>query len=145
MGYGRIDLAGTILPAGDALKRIGLKPLELGAEGRACADQRHAGQHRARARRLVHGERVFAAAIAAGALSVDALKGRAKPFDPRISELRGQPGPDRRRGRDPDLLDGSEILASHVKCSRVQDPYSFRCQPQVMGASLDLLTTPRGR
>ena len=82
---------------------------------------------------------MFAAAIAAGALSVDALKGSAKPFDPRISELRGQPGQIRVAAAIAGLLEGSEILTSHVKCSRVQDPYSFRCQPQVMGACLDLL------
>jgi histidine ammonia-lyase len=88
---------------------------------------------------LFHGERVFAAAIAAGALSVDALKGSAKPFDPRISALRGQPGQVRVAAAISNLLEGSEILTSHVACSRVQDPYSFRCQPQVMGAALDLL------
>src|SRR5437764_6996642 len=85
------------------------------------------------------GERVFGAAIAAGALSVDALKGSSKPFDPRVSALRGQPGQIRAAEAIHDLLQGSEILVSHVKCSRVQDPYSFRCQPQVMGAALDLL------
>ena len=82
---------------------------------------------------------MFAAALVAGALSIDALKGSAKPFDPRISALRGQPGqiasPPRSRG----LLDGSEIRDQPRECSRVQDPYSFRCQPQVMGAALDLL------
>ncbi|MDQ3246137.1 MAG: aromatic amino acid lyase, partial [Pseudomonadota bacterium] len=55
------------------------------------------------------------------------------------SELRGQPGQIRVAAVIADLLDGSEIVTSHVECSRVQDPYSFRCQPQVMGASLDLL------
>ncbi len=88
---------------------------------------------------LFRGERVFAAAVAAGALSVDALKGSVKPFDPRLHELRGQPGQIRVAAAIHGLLEGSEILTSHVKCSRVQDPYSFRCQPQVMGASLDLL------
>ena len=83
---------------------------------------------------------MFAAAIAAGALSVDALKGSAKPFDPRVSELRGQPGQIRVAAAIAGLLDGSEIIASHGRCGRVQDPYSFRCQPQVMGAALDLLT-----
>ena len=67
------------------------------------------------------------------------LKGSVKPFDPRISELRGQPGQIRVAAEIRDLLDGSEILASHGRCGRVQDPYSFRCQPQVMGAALDLL------
>src|SRR6185503_15297850 len=90
---------------------------------------------------LFMGERVFAAAIAAGALSVDALKGSARPFDPRISALRGQLGQIRVAAAIAELLDGSEILASHGRCGKVQDPYSFRCQPQVMGAALDLLTS----
>jgi histidine ammonia-lyase len=88
---------------------------------------------------LFSGERVFAGGIAAGALSVDALKGSVKPFDPRISELRGQPGQIRVATALRELLEGSEIVASHARCGRVQDPYSFRCQPQVMGAALDLL------
>jgi len=83
---------------------------------------------------------VFAAAIAAGALSVDALKGSAKPFDSRISELRGQPGQIRVAAAIRELLEGSEINTSHTHCAKVQDPYSFRCQPQVMGAAFDLLT-----
>src|SRR5687767_4010844 len=90
---------------------------------------------------LFTGERVFAAAIAAGALSVDALKGSVKPFDPRISDLRGQPGQIRVAAELASLLEGSAILASHGRCGKVQDPYSFRCQPQVMGAALDLLNT----
>jgi histidine ammonia-lyase len=89
---------------------------------------------------LFTGERVFSGAIAAGALSVEALKGSAKPFDPRLSELRGQPGQIRVAAAIRSLLEGSEILVSHVGCHKVQDPYSFRCQPQVMGAALDLLT-----
>ena len=139
MGYGRIDVAGDILPANDALKRIGLEPLQLGPkEGLALINGTQMSTAVA-LDALFLGERVFAAAIAAGALSVDALKGSIKPFDPRISELRGQPGQMRVATAIHDLLDGSEILTSHVACSRVQDPYSFRCQPQVMGAALDLL------
>jgi histidine ammonia-lyase len=85
-------------------------------------------------------ERVFGAALGGGALSVDALKGSVKPFDPRLSEVRGQPGQIRVASLVRELLDGREIVESHFRCGRVQDPYSFRCQPQVMGASLDLLT-----
>ena len=139
MGYGRICVAGEVTPAGDALERIGLDPLQLGPkEGLALINGTQASTALA-LDALFHGERVFAAAVAAGSLSVDALKGSAKPFDPRISELRGQPGQIRVAAAIAGLLEGSEILTSHVKCSRVQDPYSFRCQPQVMGASLDLL------
>jgi histidine ammonia-lyase len=140
MGEGRIDLAGTILPARDALAKLGMPPLELGPkEGLALINGTQASTAIA-LDALFMAERVFGAAIAAGALSVDALKGSIKPFDPRLHEVRGQPGQIRVASLVRTLLDGSEIVASHFRCGRVQDPYSFRCQPQVMGASLDLLT-----
>ena len=140
MGYGSIDVAGEVMPAHIALEQLGMEELQLGPkEGLALIN----GTQMSTAVALdaiFAGERVFAAAIAAGALSVDALKGSAKPFDPRISELRGQRGQIRVAGAICELLQGSEILASHATgCSKVQDPYSFRCQPQVMGAALDLL------
>ena len=139
MGYGSLDVGGTVMPAADALPKLGIARLELGPkEGLALINGTQASTALA-LDALFAGERVFAAAIAAGAMSVDALKGSARPFDPRISELRGQPGQIRVAAAISALLDGSEILVSHVACSRVQDPYSFRCQPQVMGASLDLL------
>jgi histidine ammonia-lyase len=139
MGYGRIDVRRDPMPAGAALQQIGLEPLQLGPkEGLALINGTQASTALA-LDALFNGERVFAAAIAAGAMSVDALKGSAKPFDPRISTLRGQPGQIRVAAAIHGLLQGSEILVSHVKCDRVQDPYSFRCQPQVMGAALDLL------
>ncbi|HYI43793.1 MAG TPA: histidine ammonia-lyase [Sphingomicrobium sp.] len=139
MGYGRIDVAGHVMDAGAALQKLGIEPLQLGPkEGLALINGTQASTALA-LDALFTGERVFAAAIAGGALSVDALKGSAKPFDPRISELRGQPGQVRVAAEIAALLDGSEILASHGRCGRVQDPYSFRCQPQVMGAALDLL------
>ncbi len=85
-------------------------------------------------------EDVFAAALVAGALSVDAAMGSDTPFDPRIHELRGQRGQIEVAKRYRALLEGSAIRASHVKGDdRVQDPYSLRCQPQVMGACLDLM------
>jgi histidine ammonia-lyase len=139
MGEGRIDLAGDILPAADALARLGMQPLELGPkEGLALINGTQASTAIA-LDALFMAERVFGAALGAGALSVDALKGSIKPFDPRISEVRGQPGQIRVAAEIRGLLEGSEILSSHGRCGKVQDPYSFRCQPQVMGASLDLL------
>src|SRR5689334_8123983 len=140
MGYGRIDLAGEVIPASEALGRIGLEPLQLAPkEGLALINGTQASTALA-LDALFNGERVFTAALAAGALSVDALKGSAKPFDARISALRGQPGQIRVAEALRSLLDGSAILASHaMDCPKVQDPYSFRCQPQVMGAALDLL------
>ncbi|MEO5772971.1 MAG: histidine ammonia-lyase [Sphingomicrobium sp.] len=139
MGYGRIDVAGAIMPAGDALQRLDMQPLVLGPkEGLALINGTQMSTALA-LDALFTGERVFAAALAAGAMSVDALKGSAKPFDPRISELRGQPGQIRVAAEIAAFLEGSEILVSHGRCGKVQDPYSFRCQPQVMGAALDLL------
>jgi histidine ammonia-lyase len=139
MGYGRVCFGSEAVPAEAALDRLGLKPLQLGPkEGLALINGTQASTALA-LDALFRGERIFAAAIAAGALSVDALKGSAKPFDPRVSELRGQPGQIRVAAAIAGLLEGSEILTSHIACSRVQDPYSFRCQPQVMGAALDLL------
>jgi histidine ammonia-lyase len=140
MGFGAIDLAGNVMPAGAALQKLGWKPLQLGPkEGLALINGTQASTAIA-LDALFAGERVFAAAIAAGAMSVDALKGSIKPFDPRISELRGQPGQIRVAATIRSLLEDSAIVASHARCGRVQDPYSFRCQPQVMGAALDLLT-----
>ena len=140
LGEGRIDVAGEVLPAKDALAKIGLDPLELGPkEGLALINGTQASTAIA-LDALFIGERVFWSAIHAGALSVDALKGSIKPFDPRISEVRGQPGQIRVANAIRELLQGSPIVESHHRCGRVQDPYSFRCQPQVMGAALDLLT-----
>ena len=139
LGEGRIDIAGEILSAREALARLGMGPLELGPkEGLALINGTQASTAIA-LDALFMAERVFGAALGAGALSVDALKGSIKPFDPRISATRGQPGQIRVAAEIRNLLEGSEILASHGRCGKVQDPYSFRCQPQVMGASLDLL------
>jgi histidine ammonia-lyase len=140
MGYGNVDVAGTVMPAAAALQKLGMTPLQLGPkEGLALINGTQASTALA-LDALFSGERVFAAAVAAGALSVDALMGSAKPFDARVSALRGQPGQIRVAEALRRLLEGSAILASHGRCGKVQDPYSFRCQPQVMGAALDLLT-----
>jgi histidine ammonia-lyase len=139
MGFGWIDLGGTRLAAGEALQKLRLSPLELGPkEGLALINGTQFSTAIA-LDALFAAERVVGAALQAGALSVDALKGSAKPFDPRISALRGQPGQIRVAAEIARLLEGSEIVSSHHRCGRVQDPYSFRCMPQVMGASLDLL------
>ena len=139
MGEGRIDLAGEMLPAGEALSRMNRAPLTLGPkEGLALINGTQASTAIA-LDALFLGERVFAAALGSGAMAVDALKGSCAPFDSRLHELRGQPGQIAVAARLRALLDASEIGTSHHDCDRVQDPYSFRCQPQVMGASLDLL------
>ena len=139
IGEGRIALGGEILPAAEALARLGLQPLVLGPkEGLALINGTQASTAIA-LDVLFTAERLFAAALVSGALSTDALKGTDVAFDPRIHQARGQPGQIAVAGVLRHLLDGSEIRRSHAECDRVQDPYSFRCQPQVMGAALDLI------
>jgi histidine ammonia-lyase len=141
IGQGEIRHAGETLPAAAVLARLGAAPLQLGAkEGLALLN----GTQVSTALALVSWFRaaaVFEAALLAGAMSVDAALGSDVPFDPRLNAVRGQPGQMRVAERQRGLLAGSAIRASHlVECERVQDPYSLRCQPQVMGACLDLLT-----
>ena len=88
---------------------------------------------------LFRAENVMAAALTAGAMSTDAIQGSDNPFDARIHAIRGHRGQQDVARVLRGLLAGSDIRASHVDCDRVQDPYSIRCQPQVMGACLDAL------
>lgn len=139
MGVGEIVLKGERMAAAGALESLGLEPLELGPkEGLALINGTQVSTAIALDALFV-GERVLASAVVASALSIDALKGTDIAFDPRIHDARGQPGQIAVAAAVRDLLDGSEIRQSHADCERVQDPYSFRCNPQVTGAALDLL------
>ncbi|HEY2633630.1 MAG TPA: histidine ammonia-lyase, partial [Steroidobacteraceae bacterium] len=139
LGIGEVRVHGKVLPAADGLRVAGLEPLKLRAkEGLALINGTQVSTALALAG-LFGAEDVFAAAVVAGAMSVDALKGSDAPFDERIHEVRGQPGQIAVAREYRGLIAGSAIRASHLDCTRVQDPYSFRCQPQVMGACLDLI------
>ncbi len=138
----RVD--GQVVPASEGLERAGLEPLALGPkEGLALLNGTQVSTALAAAG-LFAIENVFAAALVAGAMSVDATLGSDDPFDVRVQAVRGQPGQvavaETLRG----LLAGSAIRASHLTCDRVQDPYSLRCQPQVMGAARDLIDFAAG-
>ena len=140
LGLGTVRRHGEVLPAAEALAQEGLTPLSLGPkEGLALLNGTQVSTALALAG-LFELEKIYAGAVVSGALSVDALQGSDVPFDPRIQHLRGHDGQARVAGVYRDLLAGSEIRESHRTCSRVQDPYSLRCQPQVMGACLDLMT-----
>lgn len=139
IGAGEARFRGERLPAAKALERAGLEPVKLGPkEGLALLNGTQTSTALALAG-LFEAEAGFRAALVAGAFSIEAAKGSAAPFDARIHALRGQPGQiavaDALRG----LLEGSQILASHEGCGKIQDPYCLRCQPQVMGAVLDLM------
>ncbi len=139
IGEGSACYNGRRVPAGEALAEAGIEALELGPkEGLALLNGTQVSTALALSG-LFAAENLFAAATVAGALSVDALKGSVAPFDARVHEVRGQPGQIASAALYRRLLAGSEILASHIDCDRVQDPYSLRCQPQIMGACLDLI------
>lgn len=139
IGIGEVDLKGERMLAGDALAKLGLDPVQLEAkEGLALLNGTQVSTALALAG-LFESERVFHAALITGALSVDAALGSDVPFDPRIHELRGHEGQKNVAAALKELIAGSKIRESHVDCGKVQDPYSLRCQPQVMGAVLDLM------
>ncbi len=140
IGEGEVRVNGIVMPAAEGLTRAGLQPLQLAAkEGLALLNGTQVSTALA-IRALFETEDVFAAAVVCGAMSVDAARGSDAPFDARIHAVRGQPGQIDVAEAYRRLLEGSEIRRSHlVNDDRVQDPYSLRCQPQVMGACLDLI------
>ncbi|MFA5941438.1 MAG: histidine ammonia-lyase [Sinimarinibacterium sp.] len=140
IGEGEVRCEGRCMSGAEGLRRAGLPALRLAPkEGLALLNGTQVSTALA-IRALFQIEDVFAAAMVAGAMSVDAARGSDVPFDARIHELRGQPGQIDAAAAFRRLLDGSEIRASHrVNDDRVQDPYSLRCQPQVMGGCLDLI------
>jgi histidine ammonia-lyase len=139
IGEGEVRLAGEKIAAREALGRIGLEPLTLGPkEGLALLNGTQISTALA-LDALFRAQDVFDAALVAGAMSVDAMKGTDAPFDERIHVARGHKGQIEVAARLRALMAGSDIRKSHLACDRVQDPYSLRCQPQVMGACLDVL------
>ena len=141
IGVGEITVpSGERRPAMQALAAAGLAPLSLSPkEGLALLNGTQFSTANALAA-LFEIETVFQSALVTGALSTEAAKGSDTPFDPRIHALRGHPGQIETARALRALMEGSAIRASHrVGDSRVQDPYCLRCQPQVMGAALDLL------
>ncbi|MBB5944409.1 histidine ammonia-lyase [Xanthomonas sp. 3307] len=140
LGVGEAFVGDARLPAAQALAQAGLQPLTLGAkEGLALLNGTQFSTAYALAG-LFEIERVFHAALVAGALSTEAAKGSDTPFDPRIHALRGQPGQIATAAALRELMHDSAIRDSHRDNDvRVQDPYCLRCQPQVMGAALDVM------
>jgi histidine ammonia-lyase len=127
-----------------AMHAVGLHPFVLGPkEGLALLNGTQVSTALALAG-LFGAEHVFAAALLAGALTLEAIQGSVKPLDPRIHEARGQPGQIAVARALSALLADSQIVPSHANCGRVQDPYSIRCVPQVMGACLDNLSHAAG-
>lgn len=144
LGEGRMRHQGREMPASEGLALAGIEPLALAPkEGLALINGTQVSTALA-LRGLFATEKLFTAAVVAGSLSVDALKGSDTPFDERIQAVRGHPGQRDVAVFYRELLAGSRVRESHRDCPRVQDPYSLRCQPQVMGACLDHLRFAAG-
>jgi len=139
LGMGEVTLNGNVMPAARALAAAGLASYDLQPkEGLALINGTQASTALALAA-LFKLERLFGAALLAGALSADAIKGSDTPFDARIHRVRGHRGQAEVAASLRTLMRGSGIRQSHRNCDRVQDPYSIRCQPQVMGSCLDAM------
>jgi histidine ammonia-lyase len=139
IGEGEALLGGERMPGAGALARAGLSPVTLQAkEGLALINGTHL-MAAAGGLALCDARRVLDTAVVAVALSLEAFMGSTVPFDERLHAVRGQPGPARVAARLRELLAGSPVVASHADCGRVQDPYTLRCAPQVLGAIGDAL------
>jgi histidine ammonia-lyase len=143
MGEGLAEYRGEVLPAADALRRAGLEPVVL--EAKEGLTLLNGTQHMTAVGGLavLDAEATCRIADVAGALSLEALKGTARAFDPRVVGARPHPGQIAVAAALRVLLAGSEIAESHKDCGKVQDPYSLRCMPQVHGASRDVLAFAR--
>lgn len=139
IGEGEVYYQGRRIASAKIHQQLGIEPIVLQAkEGLALLNGLQMSL--ALALYALHkAERVFDAVILAGALSVDAVLGSSTPFDPRIQAIRGHKAQQDVAAILSQLLQDSAIRASHQHCAKVQDPYSLRCQPQVMGAVLQQL------
>ena len=136
LGEGEVLYKGKRLPGRKGLKAAGLEPFTLGPkEGLALLNGTQASTALA-LEGLFAAEDLFAAAMVSGSLCVEAALASRRPFDAMIHEVRGHKSQIDVAAAYRSLLEHSDIEDSHKFCESVQDPYSLRCQPQVMGACL---------
>jgi histidine ammonia-lyase len=137
LGEGEVYHNGEMRPAAEVLQQLGWKPLQLGMkEGLALLNgTQFMSAHGAYA--LIHAQRLVYFADLIGAISLDAIGGRIEPFDALVQQVRPHPGQVHCAARVRSILEGSELLA--MPKLQVQDPYSFRCMPQVHGATADVV------
>ncbi|MEX0584182.1 MAG: histidine ammonia-lyase [Natronospirillum sp.] len=137
LGEGQARHRGEWMSAADALAVAGLQPLALAPkEGLALLNGTQVSVAYA-LQGLFQAEDLYAAATVCGALTVEATLSSRSPFDSRIHAIRGQRGQIDAAAAYRELLGhSSPVSQSHIACGKVQDPYSLRCQPQVMGACL---------
>jgi len=139
IGEGNVSHDNEIKPAADALAATGLTPIRFGPKAGLALLNGTQVSSALCLTALFRYENVMSATILAGVMSTDAIQGSDTPFDARIHELRGHIGQQEVSKLLRELIQGSEIRAAHIDCDRVQDPYSVRCQPQVLGACMNTL------
>ena len=137
LGYGYVSYKGERMTALEGLKKAGMTTIVLRAkEGLALLNGTQLSTTFS-LEGLFYAEDLFAAAVVIGSMTTEAVLGSRSPFDARVHKIRGHKTQIDAASMYVKLLeDKSEISLSHVNCDRVQDPYSIRCQPQVMGACL---------
>ncbi len=141
IGEGEALLRGQAMSGAAAMRAAAIEPISLVAkEGLALINGTQFSTAYCLAG-LFEAQRLARSALVTGALAVDAAMGSTTPFRHEIHLLRGHRGQIAAAHALLGLLAGSEIRDAHVDGDdRVQDPYCFRCQPQVMGAAMDLLS-----
>ena len=143
IGEGEAEYKGAVLPGDIALREAGLTPVVLQAkEGLALVNGTQM-MTAIGALTLLDSERLCQFADIAGCMSVEGFLGSHQPFLEAVQTVRPHPGQVESAAFCRKLLLGSEIAASHINCKKVQDPYSFRCIPQVHGAVRDTVAYVR--
>ncbi|WP_338866003.1 histidine ammonia-lyase [Myxococcus stipitatus] len=143
IGEGEAFHQGQRLPARQALERAGLQPVILEAkEGLALVNGTQAMCAVGTLLQL-RAESLASLADVAGAMTLEGLLGSHKPFIPEIHDVRAHPGQKDCAAHLRRILKNSELVETHVNCSKVQDPYSLRCMPQVHGAAREGLAFAR--
>ncbi|MDD3012256.1 MAG: histidine ammonia-lyase [Candidatus Gastranaerophilales bacterium] len=143
VGEGKAIYKGQTMSGLEALNKAGIKPIVLGAkEGLALTNGTQSMCGMATLR-LLEAERLVKISDIAGAMTLEAIRGTSKAFDPKIQNLRRHPGQIATAKNLLKLLADSEIMLSHNDCGKIQDPYSVRCMPQVHGATRDALNYVR--
>jgi histidine ammonia-lyase len=144
MGEGEAFVDGQRLPGDRALARAGLSPVVFEAKEGISLVNGTQCMTAIGALALVDATDAAQLADVIGAMSLEALKGTPRAFDPRIHAVRPHPGQAASARNLSRLLAASGIVASHKDCGKVQDAYSLRCMPQVHGATRDALDYARG-
>ncbi len=142
IGEGRAWFEGELLPGGDALRRAGLEPEEFQARDGLAMINGSNLLNSMNAIALYDADRWLAQAEIGAAMTLEALQANMKPYDSRVHELRGFPGAVRSADAIRRCLEGSDLVEGRVR-QKVQDAYSMRSTPQVIGAAHDAVAYAR--